>query len=453
MKLIKNNLYHHFKKIYVIKITYYFLLKYYYFFLSVLLLFLKVDFGIIFTRKALGYGAPPIFLKKKILFFIRNINNSFESIFLLVAILNALGYVYTSRRILLNHSKDFRYCKNRIFKSELFSAFGHIALLDFFVKAKLLGYQIYENDYIESNVSDFVLKIAGNFFDFIDDSSNVGNSFSENFNYTIINNNFKLFDDFVSMVQMDYERSFSPILEYSFNNEGVDKLLSNFNWYVCIHTRDSNDHLTDLRNSPINDYHLSMKNIILKGGGVYRIKDGGAIYSISLVKGKIHEILIYKDLEIQLKIISGCRFFIGSGSGPINIASHVLGRPVLSTNWAPLGCRLAWRNQVILPKQYIKTDLTNVMLYSNRLRGCFSRIESSVRLKELGYRSINNSKYEIDAAVSEMLKATERGVFNAELFLKSDLQKKFYMIITNDNKLMPIYISGYYSNMHHNEIN
>lgn len=457
MKLTKYNFYNYCQKNKIIKYSYYNFLYFIYFFFTIVFISIKKDYGIHFIRRALSYGLSPIFFKKRILYLVKNISKTSGDIFLLVAILNSLGYVYIARRILFNHSNTFRDSCSRIFRSELFTAFGHIALLDIYVKAKILGFQVYENDYIGKDASDFVIKIAGNFFQ-LNDLVSSKETFYENFNYTFINKKFILFDEFTSKVQKNYECQFSSIINYSFKNKNKNKINSgsvdkHFDWYVCIHTRASEDRLTDLRNAPFQTYHKALKNILLKGGGVFRINEKGNVYSIFLINDDIVELLYTKDFETQLAVISGCRFFIGTGSGPINISSHVLGRPVLSTNWAPLGCRLSWNNQVILPKQYIKKDQSNVLSYSKRLRGGFSRIESSLRLNELGYYSTNNSEYEIEVAVTEMLEATEGDSFNGEFFLKSCLQKKFHKLITNEEKLMPIYISDYFSKQHYIEIN
>jgi putative glycosyltransferase (TIGR04372 family) len=455
MKLKKYNFYNYCKKFKVIVYIYYKLLYFIYYFLTIIFIAINKDYGIYFIRRSLSYGVDPLFFKKRLLYIVNNISKTSDDIFILVAILNALGYVFIARRILLNHSTAFRDSRCRIFKSELFSAFGHIALLDIYIKAKILGYQVYEKDYIEKDVTDFVTNLAGNFFD-LNNSVSSKEAFYENYNYTFINKKFILFDEFTSKIQKKYESRFSSTINYPFkhkNNINSGTLNKNFDWYVCLHTRESADRLTDLRNAPIQGYYKAVKNILLKGGGVFRINEAGNIYLVLHTNGNIVEHLYSKDLDSQLIIISGCRFFIGTGSGPINVSSHVLGRPVLSTNWAPLGCRLSWSNQVILPKKYVKKDRNNVMFYSQRLRGGFSRIESSLRLNELGYNSINNNEDEIEAAVNEMLEATEGDSFNGQIFLKSDLQKKFYNLITNEKQLMPIYISDYFSKKHYKEIN
>ena len=52
----------------------------------------------------------------------------------------------------------------------------------------------------------------------------------------------------------------------------------------------------------------------------------------------------------------------------------------------------------------------------------------------------------------EMLEATKTGIFVGNYFLKTDLQRKFYELITNHHELIPIFISKSYSEKHMLEI-
>lgn len=458
MKLIETSLRRYCKKNKYLRKIYYKNCNFLYSFISIIFNVFNINYDLNFIRKALSYGVKPNILKKKILFHSKNIDYSKNNLFLLVAILSSLGYVHIGRRILWNHSTHKKLASTRIFKSDLFSAYGHVALLDIFIKAKILGYQQYRHDYIEGNISNFTQVFTRDFFKFRHVLEKNKNSFYENFNYTFLNDNFILFDEFTSKVQIDFERKFSSTI----NDVFIGKLIKpkkatifpckDPEWYVCLHVRHGYDRLTDLRNASVQTYYKAVKSILSAGGHVFRLDADATVFSMHIENGCISENLYSSDLNSQLEIISRCRFFIGCGSGPINMASHVFGRPILSTNWAPLGCRLPWKNQVILPKKFIKNDFSTEIPYSNRLRGGLSRIESKQRLNELGYTCIDNHENEIDEAVCEMLEATKTRTFVGNYFLKTELQRKFYELITNHHKLIPIFISKSYSEKHMLEI-
>lgn len=440
------------KKNKLIKIVYY---KICYTFFLILSCFEFKRKNLAFMRRALSYGVHHKFFKNSIRDLIFSKYLSENDTFLLVGILNSLGLVYCGNHILKRKSKLDIESNKRIFTRDCLSAFGHIALLDIFIKAKILKYQNFAEDYIESNPNpnpNYVInRFFSGYFKEMKFSKNFGNMFIENYNYTYLNNNFILLDEFNSKVQADFERKYNvkTVTNYYYNN------LSSVNrssWHVCLHVRDSKDFMTNLRSASIYSYHLAIKLILSNGGGVYRILDNGIINRYLIRNGNLIETFYSNNIEMQFEIISNCRFFIGTGSGPINIASHVMGRPILATNWAPLGCRLSWGDQVILPKKFIRADSDMVLSYSKRLNGGFSRIESNLRLNELGYLCIDNSENEIKLATSEMLEATQSGKFNGNHFYKTILQKKFYKIITNNNRLMPIYIPDNYAQYHQNEI-
>lgn len=458
MKLIETKLRRYCRKNKCLSKIYYKYCNFLYSFISIIFNVFNVNYDLNFIRKALSYGVKPNILKKKILFHFKNVDYSKNNLFLLVAILNSLGYVHIGKRLLFNHSTRNKLALTRIFKSDLFSAYGHVALLDIFIKAKILGYQVYRHDYIEGKISNFTRDFSRDFFKSKPVFNKNKNPFYENFNYTFLNDNFILFDEFTSKVQIDFERKFSSTINDGF----IDKFIKpkaemtssckEPEWHVCLHVRHGYDCLTDLRNASVKTYYKAVKSILSAGGHVFRLDADATVFSMYIENGCISENLYSSDFNSQLGIISKCRFFIGCGSGPISMASHVFGRPILSTNWAPLGCRLSWKNQVILPKKFIKNDFSTEIPYSNRLRGGLSRIESKQRLNELGYTCIDNHENEIDEAAREMLEATKTGTFVGNYFLKTDLQRKFYELITNHHKLIPIFISKSYSEKHMLEI-
>ena len=458
MKSRNYNIKSHLKNIYIVRLAYY---KFNYFIYSAgCLIFNRTGLtpNLAFIRKALCYGVNPNQLKDKLRKIIKNNDWNKNDIYLLVAILNALGYVNNGIKLLRKKSKLDNHISTRVFKADVFSAFGHGALLDIFIKAKLLGLQKYSKDYILGKVPNIAKIIAGDYFNIIDKLTFCSETFVENFNYTYLSDKFILLDEFNTQIQIKYESKYGNTLENKiFNNifsSVKDSIFdkSHLNWYVCIHVRNSDDCLTDLRNSKIISYYKSIKLILNRGGSVYRIMEDGLVNEFIYDHGEIIEIPHAKSINTQLRMIANCRFFIGTGSGPINMASHVLGRPVLATNWAPLGCRLSWRNQVILPKQYKQNGSEYSMPYSRRLNGCFSRIESRLRLDNLGFSCFDNDENEIESATIEMINATKDIVFNGEYFLKSQLQQKFHKLITNHGKLMPIYISYEFSEQHNSEI-
>jgi putative glycosyltransferase (TIGR04372 family) len=347
----------------------------------------------------------------------------------------------------------------RPFSSEPFYAFGHIALMDIFVKAEHLGIVERKTNIIVDRLDKFSNPLLAEYLNETFKSTDIEHvatpkifpkEIEEQISFFRTKGNKYLWlYDFTSLVQIEWFEKFQRrcmTLLHAKDRELALNYLNSYgfsktNWFVAMHIREGVDILRDLRDSDPNTYIDAIKLIIAEGGWVFRI---GSKNSSSEINFKSDRFIDFSQIEnipphIDIFLLSSCRFFIGTGSGPIEVASHVFGRPVAATNWAPLGSRLSWQDQLILPKMYIRLSDSTPLNISNRVRGKFSRIESSRRLNELGYISVSNTSAQIVSVTHQMLKATQFEQFDTSSFFEHKLQENFLDLIADKGRLCPAY--------------
>ena len=352
----------------------------------------------------------------------------------------------------------------RIFSSKYFGAFGHTAFLDLWIKAVHLGIlekkpsiftglrDSYANrellNYFESHLLSSVIE-ADKY------SEEVLDKASEKLSYIqTARNELMWFDDFASEVQQAWEALYgdSPMIkmksEHLQHSEHI--LRKKFgiganDWFVAVHLRCSLDPMRNLRDVKVESYSPAIREIISKGGRVLRI--GGLDYSpkISLKDENFFD--LSRDVELDpvtnLYILAKCRFFLGVGSGPANVAGHVFGRPIAVTNIGPLGGRISWRNQVVLPKMFVNQSSKKVMTIEKRLSDEFGQIESRAALSKKGFDVKNNSSSEILDLATDMILATSGSFFNSKIFMKHhEKQKSFINKSTDNGRLYPVYCAN-----------
>jgi len=350
----------------------------------------------------------------------------------------------------------------RPFSSETYGAFGHIALMDFFIKAERLGIIDRKTNIIVDALEDFSNPVLAGYFNRLFKASAtvqgiVPGFFPEEIEEPISlfrtkGNQYLWLEDFTARVQMKWFERFQRQCIAPLRTEDREAALryldsygfARTNWFVTMHIREGGDNLRDLRNADPNTYIDAVKLIIREGGWVFRIGSKNMSSAMNFESARFIDFSSIEDIppHIDIFLLSNCRFFVGTGSGPIAVAGHVFGRPVAATNWAPLGARLSWQDQVILPKIYINSSNSTTLNMSTRMRGRFSSIESSRRLKELGYIPVNNSAAQLASLTRQMLDATQDGRFDADSFLGHKLQSKFLELMVDNGRLCPAYCAN-----------
>ena len=182
-------------------------------------------------------------------------------------------------------------------------------------------------------------------------------------------------------------------------------------WFCGLHVRDTEDTLSDIRNANVETYDLAIFEIEKRGGWVIRIGDS----RMPPLKGnKYKNVIDYAHRPdrqdwLDIFIAAGSRFFIGTGSGPSAIPIS-FGVPVLYTNWGPLLNR-QWGNQdLLVPKQYWSVRLQRYLNMYERMEPSIGRIQSKAALLCEEIEVHDNNPEILKAAVIEMMCGINRSV-------------------------------------------
>ncbi len=137
-------------------------------------------------------------------------------------------------------------------------------------------------------------------------------------------------------------------------------------WFVCLHLRDGGykadpeGSINQLRNSRMSNYISAIEEIVRRGGWVIRIGNPSPQtmpsmqHTYDYANGADHA--DWKDLFL----LSKCRFFLGSGSGPAVVA-QVFGVPVVMVDIYPIGNVNGARKDVLVHKLLRRADTGTIV--------------------------------------------------------------------------------------------
>lgn len=174
-------------------------------------------------------------------------------------------------------------------------------------------------------------------------------------------------------------------------------------WYVCLHVREggySNDE-TNFRNSDIENYIESIKYITSQGGWVIRMGDP-SMKKLPLME----QVIDYangpeKNALLDIYLIEGCDFFIGTSSGMIHVA-ELFNKPMLFTNAVSYLSDLPQKiGDLIIFKHLKSKSMKRVLSLREWLDSC-NEIETTTWSSE-DWEYIENSSAEILVATKQFL--------------------------------------------------
>jgi len=177
-------------------------------------------------------------------------------------------------------------------------------------------------------------------------------------------------------------------------------------WFVCIHNRsgsfDSNNNklFHSYRNCSINNFDLSIDLIIRNGGKCIYIGDE------EIKNASINEKVInyfastIRSKEMDIYIISKCKFFLGSTSGLFAVAS-AYGKPVAMTNVTPLSGLPYSENDIFITKMYYDKEMNIINLKKLKYLNLINVRHSSLIPKDINI--LENSSHDILLLTQEML--------------------------------------------------
>jgi putative glycosyltransferase (TIGR04372 family) len=210
---------------------------------------------------------------------------------------------------------------------------------------------------------------------------------------------------------------------YAYRKIGIPK----DSWFVCLHVRESgfrgDKGRRDYRNANILNYMPAIKEITSKGGWVVRIGDNTMTPLPSMEKVIDYPFTKFKSDFIDLCLIKNCLFYIGSQSGPYEVAKlfHKNVLLINSFTWGldPYGPK----DRGILKHVYSKKERRYLSIKELLAKDCETKVAEPFHngfLDENDYMRVENSEGEISRAVLEYMDFLN----NKDLSLTSK-QKKF----------------------------
>ena len=183
-------------------------------------------------------------------------------------------------------------------------------------------------------------------------------------------------------------------------------------WFVTLHVREAaskNLHasLHNVLNASIVDYLPAIKEITSRGGWVVRIGD-----TAMTPLAPMPNVLDYSHSSIRsdwmdVYLLSRCRFFLGTSSGPAYVPQDY-GVPCVLTNWWPPAQRPWHPQDIFIPKLYRKAKDGSILSLSRSLAEPFGYCNSVNYLGDrYGVVVDVNLPSDIHAATCEMLDRLE----------------------------------------------
>lgn len=130
-------------------------------------------------------------------------------------------------------------------------------------------------------------------------------------------------------------------------------------WYVCFHVREGDHRLTYRGpNADVATYAMAMAEVVRRGGVAIRMGDTDMtpIREESGIIDYAHSVRRADWMDVFLW--ATCRFFVGTGSGPIHVPG-TFGVPVLMTNTSAIGMFPSYSERSMMITKHFHDSTTN----------------------------------------------------------------------------------------------
>jgi putative glycosyltransferase (TIGR04372 family) len=236
------------------------------------------------------------------------------------------------------------------------------------------------------------------------------------------------------------------LLNNSINKEYKNKLIKKYeserskllniffkkipDWYVCVHYRSNDDKYPDgkiqeFRNSSLSNLKSAINYINNCGGSVILMGSNNRSEQVVFSNFYDYPNSIFKSDKNDILLISGCKFFLGSTSGLLQVATF-FDIPSAVTNCTPLSISPFHRNDIYIYKHYFD-NTSKVLLGYNELLS-LGLVENRSTWQNIENISlIENTEKEIESLVVLMNNTLDRnfGIKNKK-YGYSKLNKKYY---------------------------
>jgi putative glycosyltransferase (TIGR04372 family) len=183
-------------------------------------------------------------------------------------------------------------------------------------------------------------------------------------------------------------------------------------WVVVLHLRDSRwkglvTGMHGIRNVDPVTYLPAIAEITGRGGWVIRIGDADSLPLPPLANFFDYCRSDMRADWMDIFLLASCRFMLGTNSGPCFVPP-LYGKPVVLTNWFPLGMRPWHASDIFVPKLLRRTADGAYLPLSQMLQEPLSHCHSPTYLsEEQGVTVQDNNPEVIRGAVIEMMSMPE----------------------------------------------
>jgi putative glycosyltransferase (TIGR04372 family) len=307
----------------------------------------------------------------------------------------------------------------RFFPSDMYSAIGHIGLLDKYIKAEALGIIPRRTNIIigapEDASNPAYLHYWEKYFSRITNRPTISYlapliyPLQAHLDIVRMGDRVRRFVSFNRQVQLQWEaEARNPLLELTdeHRKQGY-RLLRNFGvperaWFAGLHVREGNDRMRDVRNADITTYRLAVEEIAKRGGWVVRIGGAGMRPLPSWPNTIDYAHTAKREDWMDVFVWAEGRFFIGTASGP-QVIPTTFGKPVAIANYGPIAINVCSQGDIMLPKHYWHETDGRYLGLAERISSDSRSLESSSALAAMGIRVVDNSPEELRELVIEMM--------------------------------------------------
>lgn len=327
------------------------------------------------------------------------------------------------------------------FPVENFKAFGHSAFISTFIREALLRGSPYPKFYFDQKflydnprlIEAYIISFPELFSKDAIEGARIVDASRITLSFIKYEKQNLWFDEWSHKIEMIWEKSPFKKRTIRLDDEYILKckktLQENYGMisdhkFILLHIRDSSSSkLMNLRDSKPSTYRLAIQKLLEQGFHVFRVGIDSANYDFKIDNHRFHDMTKDKKIQriVDLYLFSHCHAFIGTGSGPANVAAQVFKKPSLLVNIAPLRSRVPSFNQVVLPKTYLKMTTGEVVPLELRCGKKLGHLESKSALRKLGIIATDNTESQIEEATMEFIESIDNfGIINPILYLIKD---------------------------------
>ena len=206
----------------------------------------------------------------------------------------------------------------------------------------------------------------------------------------------------LSITAADEDRGRSALVRFG---------LTDIDWYVCVHNRESGhanqdpakeEHLHSHRNMPVNAFVLAIEYIVSQGGTCFRMGDP-TMRPAPQIPGLIdYARSPHRADWLDLYLSANCRFFLGSNSGAMLMATTFC-RPVAAVNMSPLTSIPCGIHDLYTPALYRRASSGHLMTFAEIVDSPTANIRTTVDFAAYDIELVANTPEDIRDLATEQL--------------------------------------------------